>query len=176
MVGGGGKDKSSPGIDQLLSMAAGLNSEVSPLRQAYGKQSLEALKTGGITAAIPIINRAVEASRSSLSSTLNSMNEDLAKYRLTGTPFGQQIYNQARIGGEANVANIAPQYAANFINQIPSFVSAITGQAVQGMGAGAGAQGGVIQSDNAGRAQTSAAFIQMMGDLAKATGAAMGKP
>lgn len=154
-------------------MAQGLYNETSPLRQEYGNQSLEALRTGGITAQVPIINRAVEASRSSLGDNLRNLTEDLAKYRLTGTPFGQQIYNQARIGGEANVANIAPSYAANFISQVPSFVSALTGTGMQGMGAGAGAQGGVVQSDNAGRAQTSAAFINMMGELAKASGAAM---
>lgn len=129
---GGGKKESSQNVDHLGQMARALFNETSALRKEYQGQSLEALKTGGIGAQIPIIARALEASKSAASQSRQQTVDSLSRSNLAGTPFGQAILAQQEIQGNQHTADIPTQYAQSFISQIPSFITALTGQGIQG--------------------------------------------
>lgn len=161
-MGGGGKG-SSNNTDtsaQLGQLAQTLFNETSPIRSELLGQGLEALRTGGIGAQIPMISRAIESSKSQLSQDLTGMQESLASTRLVGTPFAQHILGQGRIAGNQGIANIPTNYAQNFISQLPSFVSSLTGQGVSGMGSAAGAAAQTQASMNAANAQQTSTMIQ----------------
>lgn len=161
-MGGGGKKESSGETDQLGQYSRALFNETSPLRQQIENQGLEALKTGGIGAQIPMIARAVESSKSQLATDLQSARDDQAKYRLNGTPFGQSIIQQARIAGNQGISQIPTNYAQNFISMLPSFVSGITGMGLQGQGQAANAQTSLYGSYNNGYSQILSAGIPGM--------------
>lgn len=122
--------------------------ETAGLRKEFTNQWLEALRTGGISAQLPMIARAVEASKGQLSQDLQATSENLAKHRLVGTPFGQSILSQGRILGGQQIANIPTSYAQNSINMIPSFLAAMTGTSMSGAGQAASAQSQLYSSYN----------------------------
>lgn len=145
---GGGKKENAPEIDNLSSLARSLFNQTAGLRKEYTAQGLEALKTGGISAQLPMIARAVEASKGQLSQDLQATSDDLAKHRLVGTPFGQSILSQGRILGGQQIANIPTNYAQNTINMIPNFIAAMTGTSMSGAGQAASAQSQLYSSYN----------------------------
>lgn len=157
--GGGGKQKSSPQIDQLGAIAKQLYNDTSSVRNTMLKQGEEALKTGGIGAQIPMITRALDQSRSQLSTDLASTKEDLAKYRLVGTPFGQSILQNAQVVGNQGISQIPTNFAQGMIAQLPGFVSALTGQGMSGMGQAASAQSNVTSSYNNAYSQILSAAV-----------------
>lgn len=146
--GGGGKQDSSPQIDKLSQLGQQLFNETSGVRGTMLQQGEEALKTGGIGAQIPMITRALDASRSQLSTDLQSTSDDLAKHRLVGTPFGQSIMQNARVLGNQGISQIPTNFAQGAIAQLPGFISALTGQGMGGMGQAASAQSNVTSSYN----------------------------
>lgn len=167
-MGGGGKKESSYETDQLGQYARALFNQTSPLRNEFTKQSLEALKTGGIGAQIPLIARALEASKAQTSRDLVTTQDDLARTRLVGTPFGQAIMAGARIAGNQATARIPTDYAQGFISQIPGFIGAMTGTAVQGQSGAAANQTQLYSSYNQGYSNILSAgipgFQKMAGD------------
>ena len=175
----GGKKSSSPEVDNLGSYARALFNETAGLRKTYEDQGLEALKTGGITAQIPLIARALEASKGQLSQDLQATNDDLARQNLAGTPFGEGIRSQARITGGQQIARIPTDYAQGFIQQLPSFLASLTGQSFGGMGNAAGAQSNIVQSRNQGFTSSLNTFVPLatslgVGALSGGMGAGMG--
>lgn len=145
---GGGKKENAPEIDNLSSLARNLFNETAGLRKEFTAQGLEALKTGGISAQLPMIARAVEASKGQLSQDLQSTQDSLARSGLVGTPFGQNILAQGRIMGGQNISNIPTSFAQNTINMIPNFIAAMTGQSMGGAGQAAQAQSSLYGSYN----------------------------
>jgi hypothetical protein len=124
-------------------------------------QQLEALRTGGVGAQIPIIQRAVEAAKSAGSEALQNTEASLGANNLAGSPFGQQILAQLRQGTQQIASNIPTEMASNFINQAGQ--TSLGGlQAAQGLGqaalggltglAGSQAQLGAGQSGGKGTA------------------------
>lgn len=168
-MGGGGKKESSSETDYLGQYARALFNQTSPLRKEFTDQSLEALKTGGIGAQIPLIARAVEASKAQTSQNLQTTQENLAKSRLAGTPFGQAIMAGSRIAGDQATARIPTDYAQGFISQIPGFIGAMTGTAVQGQSGAAANQTQLYSSYNQGYSNILSAgipgFQKMAGDI-----------
>lgn len=180
-MGGGGKKESSSETDYLGQYARALFNETSPLRKEFTDQSLEALKTGGIGAQIPLIARAIEASKAQTSQNLFTTFENLSKSRLAGTPFGQAIMAGSRIAGDQATARIPTDYAQSFISQIPGFIGAMTGTAVQGQSGAAANQTQLYNSYNQGYSNILSAsipgFQQMAGSMiGGAAGSFLPKP
>lgn len=172
---GGGKKENSPQTDQLSSMARALFNQTAGLRKEYTNQSLEALKTGGITAQIPIIARALEHSRRAQSQSRQTTTDNLARTGLVGTPFGQSILAQQEITGNQQIADIPTNYAQSFINQIPNFVSTMTGQGIQGQGQASSNEVQLYGSYNNAYGQVMPTIIsQGLGMAGKIAGAAAG--
>lgn len=88
-----------------------------PTRRILGKQTVEALKTGGIGARIPIIQRAVDASQQASARALRQTENDLTRGGLGGTPFGQSILAQQRQAGRQAAAQIPTAFAQQLIGQ-----------------------------------------------------------
>lgn len=168
-MGGGGKKENSSETDYLGQYARALFNETSPLRQEYTKQALEGLRTGGIGAQIPLIARAVEASKAQTSQDLLTTQENLNKSRLSSTPFGQAILAGTRIAGNQATARIPTDYAQGFIQQVPGYAMGLTGQAVQGQTGASSNQVGLYNSYNQGYSNILSAgipgFQKMAGDM-----------
>ena len=104
-----------------------------PSAKAFGQQETEALKTGGVNAQIPIINRAVDASRGAESSANQDTQQALARAGLADTSFGAQILGNQKMQGAQNTAAIPGNIAGQFISAVPGTartgVSAASGAA-----------------------------------------------
>lgn len=179
---GGGKKENASQVDDLGSYARLLFNETAGLRQEFTDQGLEALQTGGINAKIPIIARALEASRGAMSRSRQTTHDSLARSNLAGTPFGQSILAQQEITGNQQIADIPTQYASNFVSLLPQYISTLTGQGVTGLGGAASAQTGLYGSYNNAYGQTTNTLASKGFDAATgamsgaATGAMVGGP
>lgn len=98
--------------------------ETGALRKTLQNQMLEALQTGGVGAQAPIIGRAEEAQRMQTSAALRGIDQQLAQQGLAGTPFGERIRAEELSRGRTTLAGIGPQYAAQFIGQVPGYTQA----------------------------------------------------
>jgi hypothetical protein len=118
---GGGSSKTSTGTES--SPYAGLIAQFSkaflPSAKAFGAQETEALKTGGVNAQIPIINRAVDASRGAESASNVQTQEALARAGLADTSFGAQIMGDQVMRGQQATASIPSSIAGQFVGAVP---------------------------------------------------------
>ena len=125
-------------------------------------QATEGMKTGGVAAQIPLINRMVENAKSALSKSLIDTQYSLGKSGLAKSPFGQSILASGRISGESGIANIGPTMAMDFIKMIPAFMNASSGASAPAIsGLSSAAQAGATQaaSENQAYAQIMSAAI-----------------
>jgi hypothetical protein len=123
-----------------------------PLFKELTGQQLEALRTGGVGAQIPVIQRAVEQTRLATARGLTDVEQGLAAQGLAGTPFAARM--QAQLAQQGRLA--ASQIPTNIAQQ---FIAGIPGQIQTGLG---------------GAAQLGGASAQALANLAGATAAASG--
>lgn len=166
--------------DPNISAFAGeVREESRPVRQEIFRQVTEALKTGGVGAQIPLITRSVEASRAATSRTLAETEASLGRSRLSGTPFGQRILAETRLGGETAAAQIPTALAQQFTSVAPNLALGSAGTVISGLTNAANI--GVAQRQIG--AQESIAQLQFYGQIISAllgaggqTGAALALP
>lgn len=140
---GGTKSALAQGAQQAFRQQRQLFRTARPIQKEFGAQTLEALRTGGVGAQIPIIQRAVEQTRQAGAQGLRATEESLAQRNLGGTPFGERILAQTRQQGRLAAAQIPTQFAQQFITGAPGFASQLSGQAAQ-LGLGAQQQAGQL--------------------------------
>ena|SRR5690242_16523417 len=121
--GGPGKVDNIDQIDQLAKVAQNflkrskfLFQSAKPLVAESNAQQLEALKTGGVGARIPMIQRAVEASKSATANALSGTSAELATSGVAGTPFAANILAGARMSGEQATSQIPTNIAQNILS------------------------------------------------------------
>lgn len=136
MGGAPTKTQSPQGLDQLLNAAQTILRQTGPVRKELLGQTLEALKTGGVGAQIPIIQRAVEQSKEATGQALKGTSDQAAAGGVTG-PYLQSILAATRMKGEQNTSQIPTEIASNFIAGAPSLISSQQGQGLQALGQGA---------------------------------------
>jgi len=153
-----------------------------PTRDLVFSQVTEALKTGGVEAQIPSIQRSVEASRGATSSALRGLDEDLASSGLGRTGFGARARAETLLAGESGTANIPTAMAADWLSVAPSLALGSSAQSIGALtsAAGIGTQqriaGSQIQAqrDIAKGNQNSQMVSSLFGALASGAGAAAG--
>lgn len=129
----------SPFAGVLASWASQLFRESNPTLKLLFGQMNEALKTGGVGAQIPIIQSAVTNMQSSLSQSMGSAKDFLAKLNGTGTsPLGGYMLDAMSMTGNQNIANTKTSMAMDLIGKAPGLASGVTGQAMSGLGTAAG--------------------------------------
>ena len=109
-MGGGSqssKNSSGPSPQQLSAQTNQLNA-TSPILSMIANQLMEALRTGGVGAQIPIAQRAVEAGRNAAATTSRQTQEGLAREGVTG-PYARQVQENVNQQGDFNVSQITPQ-------------------------------------------------------------------
>lgn len=132
-MGNSGKTKTPEGVYELDRLATSLFKQTKPVRTEVLNQTEEALKTGGVNARIPIIQRAVEATRAGAGQTTQATEESLAKAGIAGTPFAERILADIRQKGALDTSTVQ----SNIINQI---IGNAPGVAAQFLGQGIGAK------------------------------------
>ena len=132
MGGAPTKAQSPEGVDKLLRAAESILQQSAPARKELLGQTLEALKTGGVGARIPIIQRAVEASKQATGNALRQTSGDLASRGITG-PYASSILAATREGGAQATSQIPTNIAGEMIGRAPGIVGGFTGQALGGL-------------------------------------------
>lgn len=145
---GPGKVATPEATNQLLTAATKIVKGTNPVRTELLSQMLEALKTGGVGAQIPLIQRSVEASKQATSNAMVGTTEGLAQSNLVGTPFGQRILAQQRQAGAQQASQIPTQIAGQIAGGAPAFVAAMQGQGLSAL-TNAGAQQYAVDANNA---------------------------
>lgn len=189
-MGGGGKGSTPSQITANPDPAvSGFTNEVRgqsrPVREEVYSQIGEALRTGGIGARIPIIQKSVEASKSATSRAMTGLDEAFAKAGPTfaNSPYAQRIKGQTALAGAQSTEAIGPSIAKEFIDIAPSVALGSSSQIFGGLGQASslGLQGAIAgQSLNAQRdiakgnqmAQIYTALIQGASGAGNSAGAA----
>lgn len=112
-----------------------------PRREILG-QLTEALRTGGVGAKIPVIQRSVEASNQANSQALAQTAQQLAQRNIGGTA-GARILAGQRLAGAQQTSQIGPQMAQQAIAQFMPFLAQ-----TQGLGFGSLSQLAQAQQQN----------------------------
>src|SRR5574343_463664 len=141
LMGGGGKEGSGGGSGGggagLGMVARQINREITPLRQEYTQQLMEALSTGGVGARIPIMQTAVESSGRATSDAMKQVEQQLAQSGLGDSPYGQRILADTALGGKLAASGVQTDIMNQLLGVTPNYVlgsgntvvSAYTGQA-----------------------------------------------
>jgi hypothetical protein len=131
--------------------------ESNPARRQMFQQLNEALKTGGVGARIPIIQRAVENVNAATSLATRGASADFARAGLAGSPFAAQALAGIRAGGAQQAAEIPTQIAQELISAGPGLIS--SGSGIPGLASAASIQ----QSAANAAAQNQAMIAQGIG-------------
>ena len=145
-MGGGSKGKTSSS-KSLERIAEAFFAETTPARQELIGQMEEALTTGGVGARMPIISKAEESSRQATSNALRALETQLATTGQAGTPFGTRARAETTQRGEQATAGIGPNIIAQFLQQIPGFITGSNQMTIQGLTGAAGAQAQMAGSE-----------------------------
>ena len=152
------KQALAQGLQQAQTQSRGLFQTQQPIRKELSGQILEALRTGGVGAQIPVVQRAVENTKQATSGALRNTESALQGGNLMNTPFGQTILAQQRQSGAQAASNIPTDIARAFIGGAPEFIGTAGGQAA-GLSGGLansalGAYGGTAQQRMASKSQS----------------------
>lgn len=158
--GGGAGPSASKALEAIATQTF---EESTPARQELLSQFLEGLRTGGVEARIPIVQRGVEESRAATSGALRQLDEQLALTGMAGTPFGQRIRAETLTAGEQAASRIPLDVIQQFLSQVPGFVTGQQQISVSGLGQAGAAQANVQSAQIA-------AFAQLMSALTGAGG------
>ena len=151
-MGSMGTSKSTSSMSSPYSgLIASFGKAFLPAAKQFGAQQSEALRTGGVNAQIPSINRAVDASRQAGSSSNQETQAALARAGLSGTSFGANVAATNQQAGAAETAAIPSSVAGQFISSVP-------GTAATGVGAAQGA----AASSYTGKATSTGSFMDQL--------------
>jgi len=137
------KGRATEETTALMQAMQSLLGETKEIRGEYTKQLMEALTTGGVGARIPIISKAMEASKRATSQSVRGAEENITRSGFAGTPFGEAILANISREGAYTTSQIGPQYAQQLISGIPGYVGGTLQAATQGMGTAAQASASV---------------------------------
>ena len=126
-------------VTKLLHAAESILQQSAPARKELLGQTTEALKTGGVGARIPIIQRAVEASKQATGNALRGTSGDLAARGITG-PYASSILSATREAGGQATSQIPTDIAGQMIGAAPNIVGGFTGQGLGGLSTSGGIQ------------------------------------
>jgi len=111
----------TPGMQRIFEgISRNMVAQTGPVRKEFLKQGLEALRTGGVKAKIPLIQQAVSQTRGATSQALSQTAEQLAA-RNIGGPFAGRTLAGIRMGGEQQAAAIPTQVAEQMISGVIPF-------------------------------------------------------
>lgn len=124
--------------DQLARISSRLFKESDPTRKLLFGQMNEALKTGGIRARIPIIQRAITQMKTANSQALAASKANLARMNLGSDPVSQGFLTSLGMSGRQAESQLPTEMAMQFITQAPGFANQTTGMGISGLGTAAG--------------------------------------
>ena len=136
--------------------------QITPFMSSLMGQGTELLKTGGMTSASPMLNTMIQAAKSAYSKGKQSTVDQMAKYRLAGTPFGQRILADQTMAGESAVANVAPNFYQWFLPIVANAAVGAGNTAMGGMSSATGAEASRINTQTQAQGQYQTALLQGM--------------
>jgi hypothetical protein len=145
MGGGGGKGKSSAGDNAAMNTLANISKESfdisKPGLEEIISQGLEAWKTGGTGASLPMVQRAVESSKVAGSQALKGAEANLASSGLAGTPYAAATEASLGQQNEFNTNAAANAIGQQIMNALIQGVTGAQSNAFQGLGTAANVTG-----------------------------------
>ncbi len=174
-VGGGksGSSGSSTTISPYAAMLAKFGVQnlkaAEPVTQQLLSQEGEALRTGGVTNQIPLINRGVDAARQAGSQSNQSAQQLISQYGLSGSAFGARLMAEQNQQNNQNVANVPAEVTQSILSQAPA-VSANAGALGAGLLGTAGGLDTTTKSRQSGYNFDASASLSDLLALGKASG------
>lgn len=145
----GKSSSSTPEGKTLAELSKALFTESDPTRRALLGQTTEALRTGGIAAQIPMIQRMVEGTKAQSASALAGTDESLRSAGLKGTPYGQQILAKTREQGAFATGQAESEFTRWLTQLGVSGAVAGGGQGLAGLGDVAKSSAGIEAANQA---------------------------
>lgn len=152
-MGGGGKGGSSSSETSATRALADISeqiwTEAKPGFTELVNQGLEAWKTGGTGASLPMVQRAVESSKVAGSQAMKQAESSLAGSGLAGTPYGESILAQTGLDSELAASNAGMDIGKYIMSMLPGLVTGGQSNAFSGLGNTAAAQASMKNANTA---------------------------
>jgi hypothetical protein len=139
-----------------------------PVLQAFASQILESIRTGGLTSAIPSINRTQSALREQSSQNLTETAESLSMHNVRGSAAEGIIAGGEATAGE-QIANVGPDFARAMMGAAPGI-----GLDTGGFSAVQAAMGGNISTSSSYQPGFWSTFNNIAGSAAQGAGEGFG--
>jgi hypothetical protein len=153
MGGGGSKGGSSSSDTAATKALADISKQVwnesKPGFQELMSQGMEAWKTGGTSASIPMVQRAVESSKVAGSEAMKQAESGLASSGLSGTPYGESILAQTGLSSELAANNAGMDIGKYIMSMLPGLVTGGQSNAFSGLSNTANAQAAIKNANTA---------------------------
>lgn len=136
--------------------------QITPFMSSLMGQGTELLKTGGMTSASPMLSTLTQAAKSGYSKAQRSTMDQMSRFRMGGTPFGQRILADQAMAGESSVANVAPNFYQWFLPIVANAGVGAGSTAMGGMSSATGAEASRINTQTQAQGQYQTALLQGM--------------
>ena len=136
--------------------------QITPFMSSLMGQGTELLKTGGMTSASPMLSTLTQAAKSGYSKAQRSTMDQMGRFRMGGTPFGQRILADQAMAGESSVANVAPNFYQWFLPIVANAAVGAGNTAMGGMSIATGAEASRINTQTQAQGQYQTALLQGM--------------
>lgn len=154
---------STHAADTLASLSEKMHKESDPARKMMFSQLTEALKTGGIGARIPIIQRAVADVNASTARSSQVAGQMLSRSGIGGTPYAAQALQGIRAAGAETAARIPTDTAQEMIRGGPGLIT--SGSGIPGLSAAASLQQSAANQASQNQAMMYGGFGQAAGAI-----------
>lgn len=137
-VGKGGRVGESGAEELLTQFATDYYQQTQPLRTETINQMMEALKTGGVNAQLPFVQKATESAKAATSNALKQLDERLAGTGMGSSPYMARARGDILTSGALAQSQIGPEFAAGLIQGAVPYGASAVPTALGGLGTSGG--------------------------------------
>lgn len=135
---------------------------ITPFMESLIGQGNQLSRTGNIAQQESLLGTMTQAAKSGYSKAKQSTMDQMGRFRMGGTPFGQRILADQTMAGESAVANVRPNFYQWFLPIVANAAVGAGNTAMGGMSSATGAEASRINTQTQAQGQYQTALLQGM--------------
>ena len=136
--------------------------QITPFMTSLMGQGTQLMQHGRVEQMSPLLSTLTQSAKSGYSKAKQSTMDQMGRFRMGGTPFGQRILADQTTAGESSVANVAPNFYQWFLPIVANAAVGAGNTAMGGMSSATGAEASRINTQTQAQGQYQTALLQGM--------------
>lgn len=135
---------------------------ITPFMESLIGQGNQLSRTGNIAQQESLLGTMTQSAKSGYSKAKQSTMDQMSRFRMGGTPFGQRILADQTMAGESAVASVRPNFYQWFLPIVANAAVGAGNTAMGGMSSATGAEASRINTQTQAQGQYQTALLQGM--------------